>query len=70
METLKIGSRIAMIVIVICGIWASYNAGKQSILQRLSADRIEVLKDGQKIDAAVYAADNDGLVCMLVNCDN
>lgn len=70
METLKIGTRIAMIVIVTCGMWASYNAGKQSVLQRLSADRIEVLKDGQKIDAAVYAADNDGLVCMLVNCDN
>jgi len=26
------------------------------------------LKDGQKVDAAVYAADDDGLVCLLIDC--
>ncbi|AEY69700.1 hypothetical protein V19_31 [Brucella phage V_19] len=45
-----------------------YNAGKQSVLQRLSNDRVEVIKDGQKVDAAVYAADDDGLVCLLIDC--
>lgn len=45
-----------------------YNAGKQSVLQRLSSDRVEVLKNGQKVDAAVYAADDDGLVCLLIAC--
>lgn len=45
-----------------------YNAGKQSVLQRLSSDRVEVIKDGQKVDATVYAADDDGLVCLLIDC--
>lgn len=45
-----------------------YNAGKQSVLQKLNNDRVEVLKDGQKVDAAVYAADDDGLVCLLIDC--
>lgn len=45
-----------------------YNTGKQSVLQRLSSDRVEVLKDGQKVDAAVYAADDDRLVCLLIDC--
>lgn len=45
-----------------------YNAGKQSVIQRLSSDRLEVLKDGQKVDAAVYDADDDGLVCLLIDC--
>ena len=47
-----------------------YNAGKQSVLQRLTNDRLEVLKDGQKVDAAVYAADDDGLVCLLIDCQD
>lgn len=46
-----------------------YNAGKQSVLQRLSNDRVEVLKDGQKVDAAVYAADDESLICMLYECE-
>lgn len=47
-----------------------YNAGKQSVLQRLSNDRIEVLKDGQKVDVAVYAADDESLTCLLIDCNN
>ncbi len=47
-----------------------YNAGKQSVLQRLTNDRVEVLKDGQKVDASVYAADDDGLVCLLTDCSD
>lgn len=47
-----------------------YNAGKQSVLQKLNNDRVEVLKDGQKVDAAVYAADDDGLVCLLIDCQD
>lgn len=48
----------------------SYNAGRQSILQKLSDDRVQVVKDGQKVDAAVYAADDDGLVCLLIDCQS
>lgn len=46
-----------------------YNAGKQSVLQRLTDDRVEVLQDGQKVDAAVYAANDDGLICLLIACE-
>lgn len=46
-----------------------YNAGKQSVLQRLTNDRVEVIKDGQKVDAAVYSADDDGLICLLIACE-
>lgn len=46
-----------------------YNAGKQYVLQRLSIDRVEVIKDGQKVDAAVYSADDDGLICLLIACE-
>lgn len=46
----------------------SYNAGRQSVLQKLSDDRVQVVKDGQKVDAAVYAADDSELVCLLIDC--
>ena len=49
-------------------IWLAYGAGRQSVLQKLASDKVEVLKNGQKVDAAVYAADDDGLVCLLIAC--
>lgn len=59
----------AGLVIVLLGThYFSYNAGRQSVLQKLSDDRVQVVKDGQKVDAAVYAADDDGLVCLLIDC--
>lgn len=59
----------AGLVIVLLGThYFSYNAGRQSVLQKLSNDRVEVLKDGQKVDASVYAADDGELVCLLIDC--
>lgn len=59
----------AGLAIVLIGThYFSYNAGRQSVLQKLSDDRVQVVKDGQKVDAAVYAADDDGLVCLLIDC--
>ena len=59
---------LAMVVMAAGALWFTYNAGKQSALQKLSSDRVEVLKDGRKIDANVLAADDDGLICLLIDC--
>lgn len=58
----------AIALVLIGTHYFSYNAGRQSVLQKLSNDRVEVLKDGQKVDAAVYAADDGELVCLLIDC--
>lgn len=47
--------------------WA-YDAGKQTVLNKLQNDRITVLKDGKHIDETVLAADDDGLYCLLIDC--
>lgn len=47
----------------------AYNAGKQSVLQRLQNDRITVFKDGKRIDDDVLGADDSGLLCMLTDCE-
>ena len=60
---------LALALMVSGVLWFTYNAGKQSVLQNLSSDRVEVLKDGRKIDADVLAADDDGLICLLIECE-
>ena len=46
-----------------------YNAGKELVLSRLKDDRIEVLKDGKKIDTEALAADDDQLCALLGGCE-
>ena len=58
----------ALALVVIASHWFIYDAGKRSVLHKLTDSRIEVLKDGKKIDADVLAADDDGLICLLTNC--
>lgn len=58
----------AIALILIGTHYFAYNVGKQGVLQKLNSDRVEVLKDGQKVDAAVYAADDGELVCLLIDC--
>ena len=45
-----------------------YSAGRQSVTDRLKDDRITILQDGKRIDEKVFSADDDSLVCMLVEC--
>lgn len=59
----------AICLVLVSTHYFAYNAGKQGVLQKLNSDRVEVIKDGQKVDAAVYAADDDGLICMLIACE-
>lgn len=49
-------------------LYMSYSAGQRSITDKLKDDRITVLQDGKKIDDSVFAADDDGLVCLLIDC--
>lgn len=49
--------------------YMSYSAGKQSVLTKLKDDRITVFQDGKRIDENVFAADDDDLFCLLVNCE-
>lgn len=65
---MRIYAYITMAAIAIACFVFSYHIGRQSVLQKLSDDRVQVVKDGQKVDAAVYAADDDGLVCLLIDC--
>lgn len=59
---------LAVALAAIGALWASYNAGKQSVVSKLQSDRIEVLQDGKKIDANVFAANDDNLICLLIDC--
>ncbi|HUH57456.1 MAG TPA: hypothetical protein VL020_02950 [Pseudomonadales bacterium] len=58
----------AVALLVIASYWFIYDAGKKSVMAKLTSDRIEVLQDGKKIDADVLAADDDGLICLLTKC--
>lgn len=70
---MKIYAYIALAVIIIgalgWGYASAYKSGKDSVVQKLQEDRIDLLKDGKKIDENVLSADDDGLLClMLDNC--
>lgn len=67
---MKTYAYIAFAAILVFFVVFSYHIGKQSVLHRLVSDKVEVLKDGQKVDAAVYAADDDGLICLLISCED
>lgn len=45
-----------------------YNAGKDSVYDKLKDDRITILQDGKKIDEEVLAADDDELYCLVIDC--
>lgn len=59
---------LAIVTVVV--LYLSYTAGKRSVVERLQSDRIEVLRDGRQIDETVFAADDLGLICLLIDCDN
>ena len=42
--------------------------GKASVRAKLAADKVKILKDGQEIDAEVFAADDEGLCALLGGC--
>lgn len=58
--------------IVIIGLLFShykvYDTGRMSVIAQLRDDRIEVLKNGKRIDESVLIADDATLLCMLTNC--
>lgn len=70
---MRVYAYVALALIVVGGIsythYAAYKSGKDSVVQKLQQDRIDLLKDGKKIDENVLSADDDGLLCiMLDNC--
>jgi len=61
---------VAVIAILGWGYSSAYRSGKQSIVTKLQEDKIQVLKDGKKVDENVLSADDDSLVCLLLdNCE-
>lgn len=44
------------------------SAGRDSVLAKLRDDRIQILKDGEKIDEAIDLADDSGLCALLGGC--
>lgn len=42
--------------------------GRDVLTARLAADRVDILKDGRKIDAEALAADDDALCRLLGGC--
>lgn len=69
---MKIYAYIALAVIVIgalgWGYASAYKSGKDSVTAKLQEDKITVLKDGKAVDEKVIAADDQSLVCMLIDC--
>lgn len=58
---------LALAALLFGGAYLSYEAGKATVINKLASDRIEVLQDGKKIDADVLAANDDGLLCRLLD---
>lgn len=62
---------LAVSVLLGAGWWSVklYNAGKDSVVEKLKDDKITILKEGRKIDENVLSTDDDGLTCILLdNC--
>lgn len=62
---------LAVTVLLGAGWWSVklYNAGKDSVVEKLKDDKITILKEGRKIDENVLSTDDDGLTCILLdNC--
>lgn len=62
---------LAVAVLMGAGWWSVklYNAGKDSVVEKLKDDKITILKEGRKIDENVLSTDDDGLTCILLdNC--
>ncbi len=62
---------LAVAVLLGAGWWSLtlYNAGKDSVVEKLKDDKITILKEGRKIDENVLSTDDDGLTCILLdNC--
>lgn len=60
----------ALALMIVASYWFIYDAGKKSVIAKLTSDRVEVLQDGKKIDADVLAADDDNLICLLIHCQS
>lgn len=72
---MRIYAYLALTIVVISilgwGYASAYKSGKNEVVQKLQADRVEILKDGKSIDENVLSADDDGLVCILLdNCES
>jgi hypothetical protein len=69
---MKIYAYVALAVIVLgalgWGYASAYKSGKDSITAKLQEDKVIVLQDGKAIDEKVIAADDDSLVCMMIDC--
>lgn len=48
--------------------WQVYSLGRQSVLDDLKDDRIQILRDGKAIDNEVDLAGDDGLCALLGGC--
>lgn len=71
---MRIYAYVALAVILIgalgWGYASAYKSGKDSVTSKLQEDKITVLKEGKVIDEKVIAADDDALVCMLIDCSS
>ena len=70
---MRIYAYIALVAIILgalgWGYASAYKSGKDAVVTKLQEDKIEVLKDGAKIDERVLGSDDDGLLCLLLdNC--
>lgn len=63
---------LAIIVIVIgsalTAVTIAYVSGKNSEINRIRTDQVQILRDGKRIDEEVAGSDDDSLYCRLVKC--
>lgn len=65
MSNISIGLVIALLTISHYGV---YLYGKNTVYNRLSEDRVSILKDGADVDLQVYQAGDDRLCQLLGGC--
>ena len=68
MNWLKIGAVVAVALVIAGAYVAGRKSGENALLARLAADRVEIIKDGEKIDAEALSADDDALCRLLGGC--
>lgn len=62
-----------VIVLLVLGLlgwthWQAFSGGKKYVLNKMAEERIEMFKDGKRIDETVFNADDVGLCTLLGGC--
>lgn len=69
MSTIKWMIFACVAIIILFTHYQLFRFGQSYVISELQSQRVEILKDGKKIDESVLTDSDDGLLCRLLeNC--